>query len=77
MRTRTDFDLEDVQRAAQLRRLGRDLHDEAAAISVETVQAMAAVVSRLTATTDYGELVEKGFGEAMVSHAATTHLGGL
>jgi hypothetical protein len=47
MRSRIDFDLENVQRAAQLRRLGRDLHDQAAAISVDTVEATAAVVSRL------------------------------
>ena len=70
MRTRIDFDLEDVQRAGQLRRLGRDLHDQAAAISEKTVQAMAAVVSRLAATTDYGDLVSEGFGEAMASYAA-------
>ncbi len=74
MRTRIDFDLEDVQRAAQLRRLGRDLHDQAAAISVETVEAMAAVVSRLGASTDYGELVAEGFSEAMMSDAAVNHL---
>ena len=74
MRSRIDFDLEDVQRAAQLRRLGRDLHDQAAAISVETVESVAAVVSRLAASTDYGELVVEGFGEAMLTHAASTHL---
>ena len=73
MRTRIDFDLEDVQRAAQLRRLGRDLHDQAAAISAETVEAMAAVVSRLSASTDYGELVGEGFSEAMMSDAAVNH----
>ncbi len=74
MRTRIDFDLEDVQRAAQLRRLGRDLHDQAAAISVETVKSVAAVISRLAASTDYGELVAEGFSEAMMSAAAVTHL---
>ena len=74
MRSQIDFDLEDVQRAAQLRRLGRDLHDQAAAISAETVEAMAAVVSRLAASTDYGELVAEGFGEAMMSDAAVKHL---
>lgn len=57
MRTRIDFDLENVQRAAQLRRLGRDLHVQAAAISVATVESVAAVVSRLAVSTDYGELV--------------------
>ena len=74
MRSRIDFDLEDVQRAAQLRRLGRDLHDQAAAISAETVEATAAVVSRLAASTDYGELVAEGFGETMMSEAAVNHL---
>ncbi len=74
MRTRIDFDLENVQRAAQLRRLGRDLHDQAAAISVDTVESVAAVVSRLASTTDYGELVGEGFSEAMMSDAAVTHL---
>jgi len=53
MRSRIDFDLEEVQRAAQLRRLGRDLHDQAAAISIETVEAMSAVVSRMATSTDY------------------------
>ena len=74
MRTRIDFDLENVQRAAQLRRLGRDLHDQAAAISVATVDSVAAVISRLAASTDYGELVAEGFGEAMMSDAAVKHL---
>jgi hypothetical protein len=77
MRSRIDFDLEDVQRAAQLRRLGRDLHDQAAAISVDTVESVAAVVSRLAASTDYGELVVEGFSEAMMSDAAVHHLSGI
>ena len=74
MRTRIDFDLENVQRAAQLHRLGRDLHDQAAAISVDTVDSVAAVVSRLASTTDYGELVREGFGEAMITNAGIMHL---
>ena len=74
MRSRIDFDLENVQRAAQLRRLGRDLHDQAAAISVDTVEYVAAVVSRLAASTDYGDLVGEGFEEAMMSDAAVNHL---
>ena len=74
MRSRIDFDLEDVQRAAQLRRLGRDLHDQAVAISVNTVESVAAVISRLAASTDYGELVAEGFSEAMMSDAAVNHL---
>ena len=74
MRSRIDFDLENVQRAAQLRRLGRDLHDQAAAISVATVESVAAVISRLAASTDYGERVAEGFSEAMMSDAAVNHL---
>ena len=77
MRSRIDFDLENVQRAAQLRRLGRDLHDQAAAISVDTVESVAAVVSRLAASTDYGELVGEGFSEAMMSEATVKHLSGI
>ncbi len=77
MRSRIDFDLEDVQRAAQLRRLGRDLYDQAAAVSVDTVESVAAVVSRLAASTDYGELVSEGFSEAMMSDAAIKHLSGI
>ncbi len=74
MRTRTEIDLETIQRQAQLCRIGRDLHASAATISQETVDAMAAVVSRLAASTDYGSLVEEGFGEAMMSDAAVRHL---
>ena len=74
MRTRIDFDLENVQRAAQLRRLGRDLHVQSAAISVATVDSVAAVISRLASSTDYGELVAEGFSEAMMSDAAVNHL---
>ena len=74
MRSRIDFDLEDVQRAAQLRRLGRDLHDQAAAISTEAVNSVAAVVSRLAVATDYGEMVGEGFSEAMMSEATANHL---
>ncbi len=74
MRTRIDFDLENVQRAAQLRRLGRDLHDQAAAISVDTVESVAAVVSRLASSTDYGELVAEGFSEAMMTDSAVRHI---
>ena len=74
MRTRIDFDLEDIQRAAQLRRIGRDLYDQASAISPSTVEAMAAVAARLAGTTDYGRLLAEGFGEAMVSEAVVRHL---
>ena len=74
MRSRIDFDLENVQRAAQLRRLGRDLHDQAAAISTETTEAISAVVSRIATNTDYGQLVAEGFSEAMMTEAAVQHI---
>ena len=74
MRTRIDFDLEDVQRAAQLRRIGRDLHDQAAAISTETTDAMSAVVSRMAANTNYGQLVAEGFSEALMTDTAVRHI---
>jgi hypothetical protein len=76
MRTRLDTDLDTIQRESQLNRIGRDLHVQAAAISPETVDAMAAVLSRLAGTTDYGELVEDGFESAMASEAAIRHLSG-
>ena len=74
MRSRIDFDLEDVQRAAQLRRLGRDLHDQSAAISIETMEAMSAVVSRIATSTDYGQLVAEGFSEALMTDVAVRHI---
>ncbi len=73
-RTRLDIDLESIQREAQLRRIGRDLHDQAAAISAETVDALAAVVDRLAATTEYGRMVQQGLAEAAVAEASTRHL---
>ena len=69
-----DTDLETIQREAQLRRLGRDLHDQAAADSPESVECVAAVVTRLAAATDYGDLVREGFAEAMVIGAAASHM---
>lgn len=74
MRTRLDTDLEAIQREAQLRRIGRDLHDQAAEISVVTVDAMAAVVARLATATDYGELIDEGFGQAMKAAASVRHV---
>ena len=41
---------------------------------MDTVESVAAVVSRLAASTDYGELVAEGFSEAMMSDAAVNHL---
>lgn len=74
MRTRLDTDLETIQREAQLRRIGRDLHDLASAISGETADAVAAVVTRLATATEYGDLAEEGFAYAFISGAATRHL---
>lgn len=74
MRTRLDTDLDTIQREAQLRRIGRDLHDQAAAISSETVDAMAAVVTRLASSTDYGQLIDEGYGEAMKASALVRHI---
>lgn len=74
MRTRLDTDLDQIQREAQLRRIGRDLHDQASAISPQTVDAVAAVVGRLAAATDYGDVVDEGFGQAMKTDASVRHL---
>lgn len=73
-RTRLDTDLETIQREAQLRRLGRDLHDQAAAISAETVDAVAAVVDRLATGTDYGRGIQEGFGDAVLAEASARHI---
>ena len=77
MRTPIDINLEEIQRVGQLRRIGRDLHDQARAISPDTAKAVAAVVTRLASTTEYGEVVQEGFGAAMTTHAATEHLSDL
>ena len=74
MRTRLDHDLDLLQRESQLRRIGRDLHDQAAAIFSETVDAMAAVLTRLAGSTKYGDLVDEGFGQAMRADASVRHI---
>jgi hypothetical protein len=74
MRTRLDTDLEQIQREAQLRPIGRDLHERAASISPETVDALAAVVAKLAMTTDYGELVDEG-GSVGQAHPAGVPFG--
>ena len=38
------------------------------------MESVATVISRLAASTDYGELVAEGFSEAMMSDAAVNHL---
>ena len=35
---------------------------------------MAAVVARLAGATDYGELIDEGFGEAMKASASVRHI---
>ncbi len=45
--------------------------------AVVTVDSVAAVVSRLAASTDYGELVAEGFSEAMMTDSAVNHLSGI
>lgn len=74
MRTHLDTDLEQIQREAQLRRIGRDLHDQAAQISPETVDGVTAVLLKLAVATDYGELVDEGFGQAMRAEASVRHI---
>jgi hypothetical protein len=74
LRTRLDTELDQIQREAQLRRIGRDLHDQAASISPETVDAVAAVLMKLEVATDYGELVDEGFGQAMRAEASVRHI---
>lgn len=74
MHTRLDADLETIQREAQLLRIGRDLHDQAAQISPDTVDAVAAVLMKLAKATEYGELVNEGFGQAMRSDASVRHI---
>jgi hypothetical protein len=51
-----------------------DLHDQAASISSETVDAVAAVVAKLGRATDYGELIDEGFGQAMRAEASVRHI---
>lgn len=74
MRTRLDAELETIQREAQLRRIGRDLHDQASSVSPGTVDAMAAVVMKLAAATDYGALLDEGFCQAMRAEASVRHV---
>jgi len=68
----SDFDM--LQRDSQARRIGADLYREAAAISPGTVEAVSAAVSRMSTSSEYGQLVAEGFSEAMMSDAAVAHL---
>ena len=71
-------DFEEIQRAAQARHLGAALYSEAAAISAQTVGAVAAVVNRMEALhDDYLILVAEEFARAMVADKADDHLANL
>lgn len=68
-------DLEAIQRDGQARRLGFALYTQAAAISPETVDAVAAVVNRMEVLHDPSlDLVAAEFARAMVSERADDHL---
>lgn len=73
MVTNPDFD--NVLREALARRIGEDLYHEAARISPLTVEALSAVIGRLSYRSDYGSHVAVGFAEAMVAERAIQHLG--
>ena len=71
-------DFEAIQRAAQARHLGAALYTEAAAISAQTVRAVAAVVNRMEALhDDYLTMVAAEFARAMVADKADDHLANL
>ncbi len=71
-------DLEGMQRETQARRIGFALYTQAAAISPETVEAVAAVVNRMEALhDDYLILVAEEFARAMVADKADDHLANL
>lgn len=74
MRTRLDTDLETIQRESQLRRIGYDLHDQASTVSSSIVDALAAVMMRLSSCSDYGRHIERGVEEAMSAEATSRHL---
>ncbi len=66
-------DLDTLQRDSQARRIGADLYREAAAISPKTVEAVSAVMSRLSAKDVQGELVAEGFARSMMADSAVAH----
>lgn len=75
MRTKLDSALDGIHLSPPLRRIGRDLHDQSSAISSATSDAMAAGVATLAFITDYGDLIESGFKEALMASSAVRHLG--
>ena len=73
MSLNTDFGT--IQRDSQARRLGFALYRQAAAISQETVDAVAAVVNRMEALHDDNlDLVAEEFARAMVADRSDDHL---
>ena len=76
--TSNQSDFEAIQRAAQALHLGAAFYNEAAAISPQTVSAVAAVVNRMEALhDDYLILVAEEFARAMVADKADDHLANL
>ncbi len=76
--TSNHSDFEAIQRASQARHLGASLYNEAAAISPDTVGAVAAVVNRMEALhDDYLMMVAEEFARAMVANKAEDHLANL
>ncbi len=72
----SDFDR--IQRTTQARHLGAALCNETAAISSQTVGAVAAVVNRMEALhDDYLTMVAEEFARAMVADKADDHLANL
>ena len=70
-------ELDFLLREAVARRIGADLYHEATLISPETVDAVSAVVERLSHKSGHGSLVAGAFGEAMVGDRAVEHRRGL
>ncbi len=76
--TSNHSDFEVIQRASHARHLGASLYNEAAAISPQTVGAVAAVVNRMEALhDDHLTLVAEEFARAMVADKADDHLANL
>ena len=67
-------DFDNVLREALARRIGEDLYHEATRISSRTVEALSAVIGRLSYQSDYGSHVAVGFAEAMVAERAIEYL---
>ena len=67
-------EFETLQRDGLARRIGADLYREAASISLQTVEAVSAAVSRMPTSNAHGEHVAEGFSDAMMADAAIRHI---